>query len=180
MFSLELIWLARPKILDGLKTRYSSRNGTNDHEQPRSVPFGWTRSRRVKTRRQYRSPRIVWTAVRYPEDSLRRFLLSVCCDCAVVIGRVNSKNDVCRPGGRTYMFSSSSNLADFVTVFSGALPSPRTMLTSRTFEPFSYKKMLITLGNRTHAYHAQKWTIFPPSYSHSHVTYVGQLVALRM
>ena len=42
------------------------------------------------------------------------------------------------------IFSSSSNLAYFVT--SRALPSPRTMLVSRTFELFSHKGKLIMLG----------------------------------
>ena len=41
----------RPKILDGPKHGfYLCRNGANDHEQPRSVPFGSTRSNRIKTR----------------------------------------------------------------------------------------------------------------------------------
>ena len=44
------IWLARPKILDGPKHDLLSRNGTNGHEQPRSIPSGSTRSNRVKTR----------------------------------------------------------------------------------------------------------------------------------
>ena len=45
-----VIWLSRPKILDGPKHGFLPRKGTNDHEQPRSVPFGSTRSNRVKTR----------------------------------------------------------------------------------------------------------------------------------
>ena len=45
-----LIWLARPKILDGPKHDLFSGNGTNGHEQPRSVPSGPTRSNRVKPR----------------------------------------------------------------------------------------------------------------------------------
>ena len=47
-----LIWLARPKILDGPKHDFLPRNGTNGHEQPRSVPSGSTRSSRVNTRPQ--------------------------------------------------------------------------------------------------------------------------------
>ena len=35
----ELIRLARPRILHGLKHVFSHRNGTKDHEQPRSVPL---------------------------------------------------------------------------------------------------------------------------------------------
>ena len=62
------------------------------------------------------------------------------------------------------MFSSSSNLADFVTVISGALSSPRTTLRSTTFEPFSYQGTVDRDKNRTHAYHAQKRTIYPPSH----------------
>ena len=46
--SFVLIRLARPKILDGPKHDFLSRNGTNGHEQPRSVPSGSTRSNRVK------------------------------------------------------------------------------------------------------------------------------------
>ena len=42
-------WLARPKILDGPKHDFLPRNGTNDHEQPRPVPSGSTRSNRAKT-----------------------------------------------------------------------------------------------------------------------------------
>ena len=45
-----VIWLAMPKILDGPKHDFLSRNGTNGHEQPRSVPSGSTRSNRVQTR----------------------------------------------------------------------------------------------------------------------------------
>ena len=42
------------------------------------------------------------------------------------------------------MFSSSLNLAELITaVISVALPSPRTMLRSRTFEPFAHKKSWI-------------------------------------
>ena len=41
-----VIWLARPKILDGSKLDFSSRNGTNGHEQLRCVPSGSTRSSR--------------------------------------------------------------------------------------------------------------------------------------
>ena len=48
--SFVLIWLARPKILDDSKHDILSRNGTNDHEQPRSVPSGSTRSNRVNAR----------------------------------------------------------------------------------------------------------------------------------
>ena len=50
--------VARPRVLHGWMypniffyyvppTYSSSKNGTNDHEQPRSVPFGPTRSNRV-------------------------------------------------------------------------------------------------------------------------------------
>ena len=35
--SFVLVLLARPKILDGPKHDFLPRNGTNDHEQPRSV-----------------------------------------------------------------------------------------------------------------------------------------------
>ena len=48
-------WLARLKILDGPKHAFLPRNGTNGHEQPRSVPSGSTRSNRVKTRPDTRS-----------------------------------------------------------------------------------------------------------------------------
>ena len=48
--SFVLVWLARPKILDGPKDEFFPRNGTNGHEKPRSVPSGSTRSNRVKTR----------------------------------------------------------------------------------------------------------------------------------
>ena len=49
--SFVVIWLARPKILDGLKHDFFlPRNETNGHEQPRSVPSGSARSNRVKTR----------------------------------------------------------------------------------------------------------------------------------
>ena len=48
--SFVLIWLARPKILDGHKHGFFPRNGTNGHEQPRSVPSGAARSNRIKTR----------------------------------------------------------------------------------------------------------------------------------
>ena len=41
-----VIWLARPKILDGSKLDFSSRNGTNGHEQLRYVPSGSTMSSR--------------------------------------------------------------------------------------------------------------------------------------
>ena len=44
------------------------------------------------------------------------------------------------------MFLSSSNITDFVAVIYGALSSQRTMLRSRTFEPFSRKKILIMPG----------------------------------
>ena len=40
----------RPKVLDGPKHGFLRRSGTNDHEQPRSVSFGSTRSTRVETR----------------------------------------------------------------------------------------------------------------------------------
>ena len=50
--SFVVIWLARPKILDGPKHDFLPRNGTNGHEQPRSVPSGSTRSNKVKTRPQ--------------------------------------------------------------------------------------------------------------------------------
>ena len=43
-------WLARPKILDGPEHDLLHRNGTNDHEQPRSVQPGSTRSNRGKAR----------------------------------------------------------------------------------------------------------------------------------
>ena len=43
-------WLARLKILDGPKHAFLPRNGTNGHEQPRSVPSGSIKSNRVKTR----------------------------------------------------------------------------------------------------------------------------------
>ena len=49
-FPFVVTWLARPKILDGPKHDFLPRNGTNGHEQPRSVPSGSTRSNRVKTR----------------------------------------------------------------------------------------------------------------------------------
>ena len=48
--SFVVIWLAKPKILDGPKHDFLSRNGTNGHEQPRSVPSDSTRSNRVETR----------------------------------------------------------------------------------------------------------------------------------
>ena len=50
--SFVLIWLARPKILEGPKHGFLSKNGTNGREQPRSVPSGSSRSNRVKTRPQ--------------------------------------------------------------------------------------------------------------------------------
>ena len=50
--SFVLIRLARRKSLDGLKHGFLPRNGTDDDEPPRSVPFGPTRSSRVKTRPQ--------------------------------------------------------------------------------------------------------------------------------
>ena len=53
--SFVVIWLARPKILDGPKHDFLPRNGTNGHEQPRSVPSGSTRSSGVKTRPESRS-----------------------------------------------------------------------------------------------------------------------------
>ena len=43
-FPFVVTWLARPKILDGPKHDFLPMNGTNDHEQPRSVPSGSTRS----------------------------------------------------------------------------------------------------------------------------------------
>ena len=43
------IWLARPRILRGPKHVFLGRNGTNDHEQPRSVPLVPMLSGRVKT-----------------------------------------------------------------------------------------------------------------------------------
>ena len=49
--SFVAIWLASPKILDGPKHAFQPKNGTNGHEQPRSVPSGSTRSNRVNTRR---------------------------------------------------------------------------------------------------------------------------------
>ena len=49
-FSFVLVWLARPKILDGPKHGSLPRNGTNDHEQRRSVPFGSTTVGRIDTR----------------------------------------------------------------------------------------------------------------------------------
>ena len=49
-FPFVVTWLARPKILDGPKHDFLPMNGTNDHEQPRSVPSGSTRSNRAKTR----------------------------------------------------------------------------------------------------------------------------------
>ena len=49
-FPFVVTWLARPKILDGPKHDFLPRNGTNDHQQPRSVPSDSTRSNRVKTR----------------------------------------------------------------------------------------------------------------------------------
>ena len=61
---------------------------------------------------------------------------------------------------------SHSASADVVTVISGALPSPRAILRSRPFEPFYPRKSCDHAENRTHAYHAQKWTIYPPSCSH--------------
>ena len=48
-FPFVVTWLARPKILDGPKHGFLHRNGTNDHEQPCSVPSGSTKSNRVKT-----------------------------------------------------------------------------------------------------------------------------------
>ena len=48
--SFVLVWLARPKILDGPKHGSLPRNGTNDHEQRRSVPFGSTTVGRIDTR----------------------------------------------------------------------------------------------------------------------------------
>ena len=47
--SFVVIRLARPKILDGPKRHFFLRNGTNGHEQPRSIPSGSTTSNRVKT-----------------------------------------------------------------------------------------------------------------------------------
>ena len=43
-------WLARTSILHGPKQAFLPRNGTNDHDQPRSVPLGPTRSNRVQIR----------------------------------------------------------------------------------------------------------------------------------
>ena len=60
--SFILIWLARPKILDGAKQGFSRRNETNDHEQPRSVPFGSTRSNRVMARPQGVRLRVRWSS----------------------------------------------------------------------------------------------------------------------
>ena len=43
--SFVLIWLATPKILNWTQNTVSclgTRNGANDHEQPRSVPLGST------------------------------------------------------------------------------------------------------------------------------------------
>ena len=48
--SFVLVWLAKPKILDGLKHDFVQKNGTNGHEQPRSVLSGSTTSNGVKTR----------------------------------------------------------------------------------------------------------------------------------
>ena len=45
-----MIWLPRPKILNGPKHDFLPRNGTNGHEQPRSVLSGSTTSNGVKTR----------------------------------------------------------------------------------------------------------------------------------
>ena len=53
--SFVVTWLAMPKILDGPKHDFLPRNGTNGHEQPRSVPSGSTRSSGVKTRPESRS-----------------------------------------------------------------------------------------------------------------------------
>ena len=52
--SFVVIWPARPKIMHGPKHEFLpiNRNGTNVHEQPRSVPSSCTRSNRVKTRPQ--------------------------------------------------------------------------------------------------------------------------------
>ena len=49
-FPFVLTRLARLKTLDGPTHDLLPRNGTDDHEQPRSVPSGSTRSNRVKTR----------------------------------------------------------------------------------------------------------------------------------
>ena len=43
------------------------RNGTNDHEQPRSVPFGSTRSNRVKTRPHQAYSQFLTILKRFPE-----------------------------------------------------------------------------------------------------------------
>ena len=51
--SFVLIWVARPKILDGPRHEFLHRNGTNGHEQPPSVPSGSTRSNRVKRRPEF-------------------------------------------------------------------------------------------------------------------------------
>ena len=51
--SFVVIWLARSKH------DFSPRNGTNGHDQPRSVPYGSTRPNRVKTvakRQQFACP----------------------------------------------------------------------------------------------------------------------------
>ena len=49
-FPFVVTWLARLKLPDGPKHNLLPRNGTNDHEQPRSVPSGSTRSNKVETR----------------------------------------------------------------------------------------------------------------------------------
>ena len=49
--SLVLIWLASPRFWTDPNTVFTyCRNGTNERGQPRSVPFGSTRSTRVKAR----------------------------------------------------------------------------------------------------------------------------------
>ena len=48
--SFVVMWLARPKILDGPKHEFLPMNGTTGHEQPRSVPSGSIWSNKVKTR----------------------------------------------------------------------------------------------------------------------------------
>ena len=70
-----------------------------------------------------------------------------------------------RPVGRAIqpnMFPTSSNLAVFVTLISGAPPSPRTILgnqaSSSRVQP---RKRSDSAGPQTHAHHAQKRTIYP-------------------
>ena len=52
-----------------------------------------------------------------------------------------------------------------ITVISGALPSPRISLWDQ--EPsslFHTQEKVGHAGNRTHSYHAQKWTIYAPNH----------------